>query len=494
MTEMPETAARGVSAQPVGGGRVPMGGGSGVLSLDSEPQGALAPQRHRSTIGCVVPAYNEAESIAGVLDSLLSQTRRPDTIHVVVNNTTDDTVEIASYYAGEHVRVVNGVRETTTIQVHDVGRLEDKKVGALNYGFTLVEGMDYLLGVDGDTTADPRAVEYLVAEIEADDRIGGISAIYSIDDTAIQGLLARFLIAGQRAQFSAFNMQNLLRGRNMAVLGGQFSIFSMEALHKVVEQTHQRYPWVRDSEIEDSLLSLEIKSAGYLTKISAQARANVGGMLTLRSLDAQQVKWNTGAIDLMWPGQRGDTKGQPFHPNLRLRWLENFSMVVNGLTRIGFVLMLTCALLFHAFVFAAWWLVPPVAGMLLNFRIVRAMYGAHRGDYLFALLIVPAEIYMWIRLGQFARSWTKFFLSRGGDNWAAQARAERGGGGYSYLAPFAVVTAVLALIVSAWWFLLDTQQKSDSLWYGWAVLGTITIFQTVAIALRLLRPYRGYQA
>lgn len=491
MTEMPETAARGISAQPAGGGRW-SAGGAAVLSPEPEP--TPPPAEYRSTIGCVVPAYNEAESIAGVLDSLLSQTRRPDIIHVVVNNTTDNTVEIASYYAGEHVRVVNGYRETTTVQVHDVGKLEDKKVGALNYGFTLVEGMDYLLGVDGDTTADPRAIEYLVAEIESDDRIGGISAIYSIDDTAIQGWLAKFLIAGQRAQFSAFNMQNLLRGRNMAVLGGQFSIFSMEALHKVVEQTHQRYPWVRDSEIEDSLLSLEIKSAGYLTKISAQARANVGGMLTLRSLDAQQVKWNTGAIDLMWPGQRGDTKGQPFHPNLRLRWLENFSMVANGLTRIGFVTMLTAALLFHAFVFAPWWLIPPVAGTILNFRIVRSMYGAHRGDYLFALLIVPAEAYMWIRLGHFARSWTKFFLAREGDNWAAQARAERGGGGISYLWPFAAVTAVMAAVISAWWFLLDTQQKSDSLWYGWAALGSITIVQTLAIVLRLLKPYHGYKA
>ena len=36
---------------------------------------------------------------------------------------------------------------------------------------------------------------------------------------------------------------------------------------------HQRTPWVSDSEVEDSLLSLQIKSAGYLTKISARARA-----------------------------------------------------------------------------------------------------------------------------------------------------------------------------------------------------------------------------
>jgi biofilm PGA synthesis N-glycosyltransferase PgaC len=313
---------------------------------------------YRSAIGCVIPAYNEGDSIGSVLDSLLSQTRLPDVIHVVVNNTTDDTAEVAGNYAGAHRRTLNGVTQITEIFVHDIGENPDKKVGALNYGFFLVEGCDYLLGVDGDTTAEPHAIAQLEAEITSDSRIGGISAIYSIDDSHPDGLQSAFLIAGQRAQFAAFNMQNMLRGRNMAVLGGQFSIFSIKALREIMAISKQSTPWVKDSEVEDSLLSLQIKSVGYLTKISAQARANVGGMTTLRSLDAQQVKWNAGAIELMWPGQRGDTKGQPFHPNLRLRWVENFSMAINVATRGMFVLLLCASLSVGAFVFSPIWLIP----------------------------------------------------------------------------------------------------------------------------------------
>ncbi|WP_302694569.1 hypothetical protein [Curtobacterium sp. Csp1] len=48
-----------------------------------------------------------------------------------------------------------------------------------------------------------------------------------------------------------------------------------------MDANHQGSPWVKDSEVEDSLLSLQVKSAGYLTKISARARADVGGMHTL---------------------------------------------------------------------------------------------------------------------------------------------------------------------------------------------------------------------
>ncbi|MDN4162318.1 glycosyltransferase family 2 protein [Nocardioides abyssi] len=446
----------------------------------------------RPTVGCVIPAYNEAETIAGVLDSLLQQTRLPDVIHLVVNNTSDDSVEIASHYAGPHTRMTPTGEQTTVIYVHDIGKNPDKKVGALNYGYSLVEHMDYLLGVDGDTTPEPDAIQHLVDEIASDDRIGGISAVYSIDDSALDGWMAKFLIAGQRAQFSAFNMQNLLKGRNMAVLGGQFSIFSTQALRDVMRDSHQRTPWISDSEVEDSLLSLQIKSAGYLTKISARARAHVGGMTTLRSLDAQQVKWNFGAIDLMWPGQRGDTKGQPFHPNLRLRWFEHLSMVINMTTRVMFLVLLIGSLTIDAFVFQAWWLVPPLAAVWLNFRVAHSMEFANRRDYLFVLLIFPAELYMFIRMGHFVRAWLKFFSKQQTDNWAAQAKAERGKG-VAWMYPF---LALGVFFVAAWitWLYVPIQTTSDLLEVGWPILGVITIAQTFWMLIKASKRYRGFKA
>jgi poly-beta-1,6-N-acetyl-D-glucosamine synthase len=445
----------------------------------------------RPTIGCIVPAYNEADSIAAVLDSLLSQTRLPDVIHVVVNNTTDDTVEIASHYAGPHVRVADDSEQFTEVFVHDIGENPDKKVGALNYGFSLIEGCDFFLGVDGDTTAEPRAVERLEAEISSDTRIGGISAIYSIDDSHLEGAMASFLIAGQRAQFAAFNMQNMLRGRNMAVLGGQFSIFSIRALQEVMLDSKQSTPWVKDSEVEDSLLSLQIKSAGYLTKISAQARADVGGMVTLRGLDAQQVKWNFGAIELMWPGQRGDTRGQPLHPNLRLRWIENFSMAINVVTRGLFIVLLAASLSIDAFVFSPIWLIPPVVALLLNFRTAYSMKNRDWRDFVFALAFVPAELYMWVRIGHFLRAWSKFASNKQVDNWAEQAKAERGSGN-AFLVPLVVALASFAALVFMW-LQLPTVAKSTVLWIGWPILGVTTVVQTLTMFGTLVKRHRGYR-
>ncbi|HOQ22988.1 glycosyltransferase family 2 protein [Microbacterium sp. 2C] len=445
---------------------------------------------HRSTIGCVIPAYNEEESIADVLAGLLNQTRVPDVIHVVVNNTTDATVKLASQYAGPHELHTELGEQFTEVFVHDIGKNPDKKVGALNYGYSLVEGYDYLLGVDGDTVADRRAVEYLESEAVSDSRIGGISAIYSIDESPIKGFLAKFLITGQRSQFAAFNLHNLLRGRNMAVLGGQFSIFSTQALRDVMRENRQRTPWVKDSEVEDSLLSLQIKSAGYLTKISPFARADVGGMTTLRALDAQQVKWTYGAIELMWPGQRGDTKGQPFHPNLRVRWLEHFDMLMNMFVRIAFVTLLAASLSIGAFVFSYWWLVPPVVAIALNTRMALTMKNRSARDILFGLLLFPAEIYMWIRCSHFLRSWARFLSRKKVDNWALQAKAERGGG-FGHWVPLIGAVAVVAAMVAVW-LMLPIMVQSTILWIGWPIVGVITVVQTLSMFVKLIRRQNGF--
>jgi cellulose synthase/poly-beta-1,6-N-acetylglucosamine synthase-like glycosyltransferase len=450
----------------------------------------MASRRH-ATIACVIPAYNEQSTIHAVLTSILSQTRPPDTIHVVINNTDDDTGEIAAEFVGEHERTVKGQTYSTVVHVHDIGVNPDKKVGALNFGYYVSRGHDYILGVDGDTTLDRFCVEWMEKEMVTDQRIGGLSAIYSFDKSTVKGPMARFLVAGQRAQFAGFNMDNLVRGRNMAVLGGQCSLFSVRALEQVMYLNHQAAPWVRDSEVEDSKLSLQIKDAGYSTKISARARANVGPMETLRSLHGQQVKWNYGGIDLLWPGQRGDTKGQPMHPNLRLRWYENLAMVFNIFSRMAFLLLLAAALSIDAFVFNPIWLIPPVVATCLNLRIAASMHDKSGSDIFYALLVVPAEAYMWLRMGHFLTAWTQFFARSDKDNWAAQAAAERGRGS-AYVMPLICAVVTFAVLIFAW-SQQSVQLQSAILSIGWPVLYLLTVLQTVFMLKKLVRRQRGFQ-
>ncbi|PJE63548.1 hypothetical protein COU89_02790 [Candidatus Roizmanbacteria bacterium CG10_big_fil_rev_8_21_14_0_10_45_7] len=58
-------------------------------------------------ISVIIPAYNEEESIARVIDSLLNQTRVPDEILIINNNSIDKTKEIALSYQSKGVRMIN---------------------------------------------------------------------------------------------------------------------------------------------------------------------------------------------------------------------------------------------------------------------------------------------------------------------------------------------------------------------------------------------------
>jgi hypothetical protein len=112
-------------------------------------------------------------------------------------------------------------------------------------------------------------------------------------------------------------------------------------------------------------------------------------------------------------------------------------------------------------------------------------------DIWFALLVFPAEIYMWVRLGHFLRAWTKFLSRKQVDNWAAQAKAERGSGN-GYLVPILVlVLCVIALMFT--WFQLPTPTQSQILRIGWPILGIITALQTLTMVTKIFQRHRGYK-
>lgn len=192
----------------------------------------------------------------------------------------------------------------------------------------------------------------------------------------------------------------------------------------------------------------------------------------------------------MWPGQRSNTPGQPLHPNLRLRWSENISMVFNILTRVSFIMLLAASLSINAYVFYPVWLIPPIVAVILNLRIAFSIRGKSARDIAFALLALPAEVYLWLRMGHFVRAWTKFFTSNQTDNWAAQARAERGSGS-AYLMP-ALVFLVIGGGLIYTWLQLPIDLQSAILSIGWPILYITTMVQTTFMLRKTFRSHRGF--
>lgn len=109
-------------------------------------------------ISVVIPAYNEEKHIGSCLESLMNQTRIPDEIIVVDNNSTDRTAKIVKKYKS-------------------VKYMIEKKQGIIptrNTGFDAACG-DIIARCDADTIIPRNFVEDLVKDFKKDPKIVGVS-------------------------------------------------------------------------------------------------------------------------------------------------------------------------------------------------------------------------------------------------------------------------------------------------------------------------------
>lgn len=100
-----------------------------------------------SRLTIIVPAYNEAASIADTVRSIQAQTVPVAEIIVVDDGSTDDTGAIATACGATVIRPARGT---------------GSKAGAQNFALERVE-TEYVMAIDADTTLAPDAVELLLA-------------------------------------------------------------------------------------------------------------------------------------------------------------------------------------------------------------------------------------------------------------------------------------------------------------------------------------------
>jgi poly-beta-1,6-N-acetyl-D-glucosamine synthase len=363
------------------------------------------PKAKTAKIVVVVPAHNEEQSIAHTLRALLQQTRRPDRIVVVADNCSDKTVEIARRF-GSWVTVIETVGN------------RDRKVGALTFAWQqyVAYGYDYMLGVDADTVLSPNSLADLERELEANPKVGGVMARYTFDTDLGQTRWARLLIRLQRMEFAAWTIDMLHRKRNTYVLGGQATLFRVDALQEVVEAERRLGPWDPEAQVEDMELTWALTARNWETKVSSTARAYAGPMITVKSLWAQRRKWDEGMIRLLLGTKIGAATLYP--------WRMQLKMALNALTRAMFVLLLATSLAVDAYDWNWIWLVPPVLAVLLNVKHARKVPGRTKVDLLLAASLVAVEFYLWFRVLVWAVSWATVIAGIRRDGWARQYKAE----------------------------------------------------------------------
>jgi biofilm PGA synthesis N-glycosyltransferase PgaC len=207
-------------------------------------------------------------------------------------------------------------------------------------------------------------------------------------------------------------------------------------------------------------------------------------MLTVRALWAQRRKWDEGMSRLL--------VRSTVNKWTATLWRQQLALLSNGITRIGFVFLLAASLMVHQYVWNWLWAIPPGVAALLNLKMAWRMPNRSAGDLLCAVLLVPVELYLIMRVCCATASWANVLAGIKRDGWAHQARAESGGsGGAGKMLGAMLIVAVLVGGVVYGWTHSPLFVQREILTVGWAGLAIITALQTLMMILRIVRPSRG---
>ena len=346
-------------------------------------------------IVALIPAHNEEASIGATVESLLRQTRVPDRIVVIPNNCDDRTAEIASGYP---------------ITVLEINNNQHGKSSALNLGWQYYARDAFMVVcVDADTVMPPNAVADWLAEMEANPHLGGSSSKFTM-------LGNDWLTRLQRSEFARWSQTSLQRGHT-SVLAGTGCAIRGEALRAVMRRHDREGPWSYNSAVEDFELTFRIRQRGWHCHVSPTVPAYTDSMKTIHALWAQRMKWQVGTVqDLLTFG----------FSRLALRdWAQQGLGLLSALVRAMWI-MLWAAGAITGWLHPnwTWWAVPALfAGM--DFAASLKIPGRDWVDVLMAALLLPNELFAWLRAGWFIASWWQV-LSRQGkkDLWASQYAAE----------------------------------------------------------------------
>lgn len=346
----------------------------------------------------LIPAHNEGDSIGATLTALLEQERLPDEIVVIPNGCTDDTAEVARRFP---------------VTVMELPALEHRKSEALNLGwFAHGYDADVIICLDADTALPPNAVGDWEREMRADPTLGGSSSKFTMQQP---GFLPRL----QKAEFAKWTDTALRRGYT-TVLAGTGCAIRGEALRQVAEDRPEG-PWAYSSQVEDFRLTYDIRALGYRCHVSPTVRAYTDSMPTIRALWGQRMKWQVGTVeDLLDLGVNRLTL---------LDWWQQVAGLSLAALRISWAALMVTLVVSGWFAFSWLWLVAiPALFALGEFLSALRIPHRDRKDLIMAALIVPSELFAWLRAGWFITAWVAVMRTKitghRPDRWGRQYQAE----------------------------------------------------------------------
>jgi len=347
----------------------------------------------------LVPAHNEAASIADTIKAQLAQKRVADKIVVISDNSIDDTYKIAKKYPVTAVKTRGN---------------KHKKSGALNWAWRkYAYDADIVICLDADTVLPDNAIEDWIAEFRADASLGGSSSKFTM-------LGSDLMTSLQRAEFAKWTTTGLRRGWT-SVLAGTGCAIRNSVLRTIAARDDRAGPWSYGSMVEDFELTYRVREMGYLCHISGTVRAYTDPMRTARALWAQRMKWQVGTVE--------DLFDLGFNRLTMVDWMQQALGLFAAVLRVMWVMLLIIAATpYGSLSHNPLWLLLPIVFIISDTAQSLLIPHRSRKDVLIAALLFPQEIFAWMRAGWFTAAWFEMLTGkltrRRKDRWSMQYAAE----------------------------------------------------------------------
>lgn len=244
--------------------------------------------RTRQIVTALIPAHNEAASIASTITALTAQSRQIDRVIVVADNCTDDTAQIS---------------RSTGVDVFTTRDNRHMKAGGLNQALSLflptMRDEDLIVIIDADTTVSPNFVEAAIRAFKNDPSIGGVSGVYA-------GKSGGGLVGWcQRNEYARWGFDSRQQTGKATCLSGAASVFTVAALRRVDTARRAGYipgpPGVYSitNFTEDFELSQALLHTGSRIRNMLDVTITTAIKPTWNELHIQRRRWNRGITETL---------------------------------------------------------------------------------------------------------------------------------------------------------------------------------------------------
>jgi cellulose synthase/poly-beta-1,6-N-acetylglucosamine synthase-like glycosyltransferase len=339
-------------------------------------------------IYALVPAHNEEASIAATIQSLLAQTRPPDEIMVIVNNSTDRTAEISRGFPG--------------IEVLDIPECKGRKAGALNQALDKVlPGLgddDLILSMDADTELALNLIENGSKHFD-DPHLGALSSNHLVMK---HSKILELLQAIEYERDRVFIGRHKGKGGCMTGMAAMFRVSALRDVKRKYGTVYDPANWT-----EDWKLTIGLRHLGWGMIRPQDCLVSTVPVSRIGGLFKQRERWARGYLQTLI--QFGWTR------KTAILWLKQGGFLFSVIVRLLYFVMLGTLITGHHNL-VAWWMIP--IAVVFAADSIMTVRGAGKWAMLVAA-IFPIEIaYSWLLTAAIASGYFKQLTGLGAnDTW-----------------------------------------------------------------------------